>query len=95
MERDFGNMVCSNMIGNFPVTFDDVENAKLVFGPDVTLLKGKSVRRNPASVITDYVEIPRKILDSRKELEVSTEIMLVNKLPFLMSISRGLKFTTI
>ena len=52
-------MVRSNMIVNFPGTFSDVKNSKLVFGPDITLLKGKSVRRNPVSVVTDYVEIPR------------------------------------
>ena len=58
-ERDFENMVLSNIIVNFPVTFDDVKNAKIIFGPDITLLKVKSVRCNPASVVTDYVEIPR------------------------------------
>ena len=30
-ERDFENMVRSNMIVNFPVTFSDVKNAKLIF----------------------------------------------------------------
>ena len=94
-ERDFGNMVRSNMIVNCPVTFDVMKNAKLIFGPDVTSLKGKSVRRKSASIITDYVEIPREILKSCKKLEVLTNIMFVNKLPLLMSISRGLKFTTI
>ena len=69
-ERDFENMVRSNMIVNCPVTFSDVKNAKLVFDTDITSLKGKSVRRKPASVITDYVEIPWEILESRKELEV-------------------------
>ena len=71
-------MVHSNMIVNCPVTFDDVKNAKLVFGPDITSLKGKSVRRKPASH-TDYVEISREILESRKDLEVSTDIMFVKK----------------
>ena len=74
---------------------DDVKNAKLVFGPDITSLKGKSVRRKPDSVVTYYVEIPMEILNSRKELEVLTDIMFINKLPFLVSIIRGLKFTTI
>ena len=32
-ERDFENMVLPNMIVNYPVTFDDVKNAKLIFGP--------------------------------------------------------------
>ena len=61
-EQDLGNMVRSNMIVNFTVIFDDVNNGKLIFCPDVTALKGKSVRRNPDSVVTDYVEIPREIL---------------------------------
>ena len=30
-ERDFENMVRSNMIVNCPVTFSDVKNAKLIF----------------------------------------------------------------
>ena len=67
-ERDFENMVRSNMIVNYPVTFSDIKNSKLIFGPDITSLKGKSVRKKPASVVTDYVEIPREILKSRKEL---------------------------
>ena len=67
-ERDFENMVRSNMIVNCPVTFSDVKNAKLIFGPDITSSKGKSVRRKPASIVTDYVGIPREILESRKEL---------------------------
>ena len=56
------------MIVNYPVTFDDVKNAKIIFGPDITLLKGKSMRRKPAGVVTDSVGIPREILKSRKEL---------------------------
>ena len=94
-ERDFGNMVRSNMIVNCPVTFDEVKNAKLVFSPDVTLLKGKQVRCKPASVVTDYVEISREILKLHKELEVYTDIMFVKTITFLVSVSRGLKFTTI
>ena len=88
-------MVRSKMIVNCPVTFSDVKNSKLVFGPDITSLKGKPVRRKPASVVTDYVDIPRENLESRKELEVSTDVMFINKIPFLLNISRRLKFTTI
>ena len=95
LERDFENMLRSNIIVNCPVTFSDIKNAKLIFGPDITSLKGKSVSSKPASVVTDYVDIPREILESRKELELLTDIMFINKLPFLVSIIRKLKFTTI
>ena len=64
-EGYFDNMVRLNMIVKYPVTFDNVKNSKLIFGPDITSLKGKSAKRKPASVVTDYVEIPREILESR------------------------------
>ena len=88
-------MVRSNMMHHFPVTLQDVKNSKLIFGPDATSLKGKSASCKPASVVTDYVKIPREILESLMELEVSTEIMFINKLLFRLIISRGLKCTTI
>ena len=53
------------------------------------------MRHKPDIVVTDYIDILRKILESRKELEVLSYIMFINKLPFLVSISRWLKFTTI
>ena len=94
-DRDFESMVRSNMIVNCPVTFSEEKNAKLVFGPDITSLKRKSVRRKPASIVTDYVDITREILESRKELEVSTDVMFINKILSLSNIRRRLKFTTI
>ena len=59
------------------------------------MLKFKSVRRKTASVVTDYVDIPREILELLKELEVSTVIIFFNKIMFLVSISRRLKLTTL
>ena len=94
-ERDFGNIVRSNTIVNFPLNFDDVKNSKLIFGPGVTSLKLKPARRNPASVVTNYFEIPMEILELCKELEVSMDIMSVKKIMFLVSICLGLKFTII
>ena len=88
-------MVRSNMIVNFPVTFDDIKNTKLIFGPDITSVKGKALRHKPAIIPLDYVKIPQKILESRKHLEVSTDIIFIDKNLFLVRIIRGLKFTTI
>ena len=85
----------SNIIVNCLVTFDDVKNAKLIFGPDITSLKGKSARRKADIVVMDYFEIPREIPESPKEIEVSMDIMFINKIPFLAIIILGLKFTTI
>ena len=35
------------------------------------------MRRNLDRVVTDYVEIPREIIDSGKDLEVLTNIMFI------------------
>ena len=53
------------------------------------------MRCKPARFVTDYIKIPREILEICKKLEVSMEIIFINKLPFLMRISRRMKFTTI
>jgi hypothetical protein len=45
--------------------------------------------------MADYVEIPKEILDLNKDLTVAADIMFVNGLPFVTSISRKVKFTTI
>jgi hypothetical protein len=46
-------------------------------------------------VVVDYVAIPQEILDLNKELTVAADLMFVNGLPFVTSISRNVKFTTI
>ena len=75
-KRDLGDMVYSNMIVNCPVTFQDLKNAKIIFGPHAISLKGKVARRKPASSVTDYVEILQEILESHKEFEVLTGVII-------------------
>ena len=73
----------------------DIKNTNKIFIPDVSSMKGKSVRRRPEAVVSHYVDIPEDILGMNAALEVSVEVMFVNKLAFLVSVSRRLKFTTI
>ena len=37
-----------------------MKNAKLIFGPNATLLKRKPARRKTTSVVTNYIETHRK-----------------------------------
>ena len=53
------------------------------------------MRRKLSSIVTDYVEIPREILESRKDLKVLTDIIFIKTIPFLVIISRQMKFTTV
>jgi hypothetical protein len=45
--------------------------------------------------MADYVEIPKAILDLNKDVTMAADVMFVNGLPFVTTISRKRKFTTI
>ena len=56
-DADYNGMVRSNMIYHFPVTPDDIDAANKVFRCNIPPLKGKTVRRQPPLLVSDYVEI--------------------------------------
>ena len=51
--------------------------------------------RNPKTVITDYKTVPKEIVKSNKNNNISGDIIIVNKIPFFETISHNLNFTTI
>jgi hypothetical protein len=93
--KDFKHMVSSNMIKNRPVTYINITNANKIFGPDLATLKGKTVRITPPPVMIDYVQIPKEIMSLSRNVILAIDIMFVNGLPFMVSISRKIKFTTV
>jgi hypothetical protein len=93
--KDFKHMVSSNMIKNCPVTSIDITNANKIFGTDVATLKGKTVRMTHPPVVTDYVQIPNEIMSLNRNITLAIDLMFVNGLPFMVSISRKIKFTTV
>ena len=95
LERKFTNMVSSNMIVNCPVTPRYIKNANKISSPDVSSMKGKSIKRRPEYVVSNYVNIPKEILSMDTGLEVSVNIMFINNLAFLVIFSKILKLTTI
>ena len=72
-----------------------ISNSRHIFSPDVPSMKGKSVQKRPEAVISNYVKTPKEILEMYADLEVYRDIMFINKLPFLVIVSKILQFTTI
>ncbi len=62
-DRDFLGMVRGSMISNCPVTANAVTNAHQIFGPNLAGIRGRTVRRPLESVTTNYMQIPRAILE--------------------------------
>ena len=58
-------------------------------------MKIKSVRRRKEAVVSKYINIPEEVLGINTKLEVLFYVIFFNKLPFLVSVSKRLKFTTI
>ena len=58
-------------------------------------LKGKTTRTQLTRLVTDYVNIPPSVLEKNKHVTLSIDIMYVNRIPFVTTISRNIKFTTV
>ena len=92
---DFKWMVQSNSIQDCPVTLNDIVLAEKIWGPNIAALKGKTTRSTPKPVTTDYLQVPKGILDLHKEVYLTADIFFVNQVPFLLTYSRHLCFTTV
>lgn len=77
-----------------PVTVSAAENANLICGLNLAGVRGRTVRRPPDAVRTDYVQLPRVILERYRVVVLTADVMFVNKVPFLDSQSRGLNLLT-
>jgi hypothetical protein len=74
---------------NCPVTVQDVNNAHHIYGRDLANIRGKTTRRKPQHVQIDYVQIPWDFVKMHKYVTLAADVMFVNGLPFLVTLSRG------
>jgi hypothetical protein len=93
--RDFKGMVLLNMLKDCHITNDNFTNANKIFGTDLATIRGNTVRRRPKRVITDYVNIPRMLVEVNQRVILAADVMFVNSVPFLVSISRNMNLITI
>jgi hypothetical protein len=71
-----------------------VPAADNIFGPNVGSLKGKTVQQGGIHVNPEYHQVPMTIMEKYRDLTLCIDMMFVNKLPFLVTISRGVMFGT-
>jgi hypothetical protein len=93
-DRNFLGMVRANMIPNCPITPTAGKNANVIFSPDLAGVRGTTVRIAPESMRTNYAQIPQIILERYQLITLAVDVMFVNRVPFLVSVSRGLNLIT-
>jgi hypothetical protein len=87
--RDFIRIVEGGMLRNCPVSRSDVMTAEDIFGPNLGSFKGKTVRSKNA-----VADVPYHIIKLHKDVTLCFDIMFVNKIAFLTTVSRKLRFGT-
>ena len=93
--RDFKWVVQSNQIKDCPVTPQDIQVAHQIWGKDIAALKGKTTRKKSIHLVSDFVKIPKEILQMHREVFLSADIFFVNKIPFFLTYSRNFCFTAV
>ena len=93
--KDFKWVLRSNQIRNCPVAAQDVDVAHKIWGKNIAALKGKTTRSKPEVVARDSIKIPTKLLNLHREVFMTADIFFVNKIPFLLTMSRKICFTAV
>ena len=85
----------TNGIKNSPITKRDVKMAYDMLGRSKYGVEGKNVRRQPDAVTTESMPVPTTILDYYTDVSISVDVMHVNQVPFLISVSEHIHYGTI
>ncbi|NBR23750.1 MAG: hypothetical protein EBU08_08270, partial [Micrococcales bacterium] len=86
--KDLADLIRNGGILNCPVTIADLNRALEIYGPDVGILKGKTVSTKPRIA---KVELIPKALNSA--IVLCVDLMFANGICFLMSLSERLNLT--
>ena len=87
--------IAENQLPNCPVTKEDIMAAEHILGPEVGGLKGKTTHRSPQEVKQVFKPLDPKIMDRYRHIMLCADIMYVNGIPFLVTVSQHIRFGTV
>lgn len=91
--KNFKIMFSKKHIKNCLNNTEDIYNCLKIYGEDKRSLKGKATSSAPLHIDPRLDPLPKTIRNI-KNVTIAIDIMFVNNLPFLVSISREIKFRT-
>lgn len=87
--------IMTNAIRNCLLTAKDINAAENIFRPSLAGLKGKTVRKPRETVPDAPLYLPADVHAMYRDVTLCVDIMYVDRIPFLVTISRDLKFGTV
>jgi len=89
---DYVKYVENDLISNCPITKEDIIHAEDILGPNLGSLKGKTTRETP--ILNTLDNLPSGLLEEHGDVTLAIDIMNINKIPFMMTISQAIHFGT-
>ena len=83
-----------NVIWDNLVTESDVKLMEHLFGPNIPTVKGKTTRCHPHELVSNMVSIPHELCDAQCNVCFYIDIMYINGIPSLTTISKNIKYHT-
>ena len=88
-------MIRSNHINDCPVTVEEVNFAINIWGKNIADRKGNTTQSKPNTVKRDSVKILMDLLKLHKEVLLTLDIVFVNNISFILTLSRKICFTAV
>ena len=88
-------IVESQLIANLSIVRADITTAECIFGPNLGALKGKMPKHQSVPVDGKIDGVPPSILEHFQKVVLAIDLMFVNIVPFLITVSCGLHFGTV
>jgi len=89
-KEDFRNMLEKGKLLNNPVTMRDYQIAENIYGKDLGVIKGKTVRVKPKQVVIDTTSV----IHEKQNVVLAVDIMHLTSLNFLITVARNIRFIT-
>ena len=90
----FKQLIGTKDLKNNPVSHENIFHAQATFGPNVSGLKGRATRKRPHRVVRSRCKISRDFYLLNKFVTLTADVMFVSGIPFLVTLSDSLKYTT-
>jgi hypothetical protein len=92
---EYTKITKSKLIANCPVGRADIMAAEEIFGTNLGALKGKTVYRSGVPISGQIKGVPPAILKHYQKVILSIDIIFMNKIPMLLTVSCRLYFGTV